>query len=115
MIDLTKLPGFKRQRPSTVLALALDGGQLEGVVVRRTNGSVQVLQSVADAHDATPHQVALGFLSRAPSVFPIPKASSAEHATANAGAGDLVLSASEISAIDKAFPRGPKPRGLPML
>ena len=25
------------------------------------------------------------------------------------------LSASEISAIDKVFPRGPKPRGLPML
>lgn len=47
MIDLTKLPGFKRQRPSTVLALALDGGQLDGVVVRRTNGSVQVLQSVS--------------------------------------------------------------------
>lgn len=47
MIDLKKLPGFKRQRPSTVLALALDGGQLDGVVVRRTNGSVQVLQSVS--------------------------------------------------------------------
>ena len=45
MIDLNKLPGFKRQRPSTVLALALDGGQLDGVVVRRTNGSVQVLQA----------------------------------------------------------------------
>ncbi len=75
----------------------------------------QVLQSVADAHNATPHQVALSFLARAPSVFPIPKASSAEHAAENAGAGNLVLSASEISAIDKVFPRGPKPRGLPML
>jgi diketogulonate reductase-like aldo/keto reductase len=75
----------------------------------------QVLQSVADAHKATPRQVALGFLARAPSVFPIPKASSAEHAAENAGAGKLVLGASEISTIDKAFPRGPKPRGLPML
>ena len=46
---------------------------------------------------ATPRQVALSFLARAPSVFPIPKASSAEHAAENAGAGDLVLSASEIS------------------
>jgi hypothetical protein len=45
MIDLKKLPGFKRQRPSTVLALALDGSQLDGVVLRRTNGSVQLLQS----------------------------------------------------------------------
>ena len=54
-------------------------------------------------------------LARAPSVFPIPKASSAEHAGENAAAGNLTLSAVEISAIDKAFPRGPKPRGLPML
>jgi len=75
----------------------------------------QLLQSVADAHKATPRQVALSFLARAPSVFPIPKASSAEHALENAGAGDLVLGAGEISALDKAFPRRPKPRGLPML
>jgi diketogulonate reductase-like aldo/keto reductase len=75
----------------------------------------KVLQSIADVHEATPRQVALGFLARSPSVFPIPKASSAEHAAENAGAGNLELSASEISAIDKAFPRGPKPRGLPML
>src|SRR6516162_5366542 len=45
MIDLKTL-GFKRQRPSTVLALALDGSKLEGVVVRRTNGSVQLLESL---------------------------------------------------------------------
>ena len=44
MIDL-KIPGFKRQRPLTVLALALDGSRLDGVVLRRTNGSVQLLQS----------------------------------------------------------------------
>lgn len=75
----------------------------------------QVLQSIADSHKATPRQIALSFLARAPGVFPIPKASSAEHAVENAGAGDLTLSASEISAIDKAFPRGPRQRGLPML
>jgi diketogulonate reductase-like aldo/keto reductase len=75
----------------------------------------EVLQSIADSHKATPRQVALSFLARAPPVFPIPKASSAEHAGENAGAGNLALSASEISAIDNAFPRGPKRRGLPML
>jgi diketogulonate reductase-like aldo/keto reductase len=32
-----------------------------------------------------------------------------------AAAGDLKLSAAEIAALDKAFPRGPKPRSLPML
>ena len=45
MIDLNKIPGFKRQRPATVLALSFDGTQLDGVVLRRTNGSVQLLQS----------------------------------------------------------------------
>jgi diketogulonate reductase-like aldo/keto reductase len=75
----------------------------------------KLLQSIADAHGATPRQVALSFLARAPSVFPIPKASSAGHAEENAAAGDLVLDVGEMAALDKAFPRGPKPRGLPML
>jgi diketogulonate reductase-like aldo/keto reductase len=75
----------------------------------------EVLQSIADAHKATMRQIALAFLTRAPSVLAIPKASSAEHAAENAAAGDLTLSDAEIAALDKAFPRGPKPRGLPML
>jgi len=75
----------------------------------------EVLQAIAEAHNATPRQVALAFLTRAPSVLAIPKASSAEHAADNAASGDLTLSAAEIAALDKAFPRGPKPRGLPML
>jgi len=75
----------------------------------------EVLQAIADAHKASARQVALAFLTRAPSVFAIPKASSAEHAADNAGAGKLSLSDSEIAALDKAFPRGPKPRSLPML
>jgi diketogulonate reductase-like aldo/keto reductase len=75
----------------------------------------ELLQTIADAHKATARQVALGFLTRSPSVFAIPKASSAEHAADNAAAGKLKLSESEIAALDNAFPRGPKPRGLPML
>ena len=74
-----------------------------------------LLQLIADHRKATPRQVALSFLARAPSVFPIPKASASEHAAENAAAGDLKLSANEIAALDKAFPRGPKPRSLPML
>jgi diketogulonate reductase-like aldo/keto reductase len=75
----------------------------------------QLLQGIADAHGASPRQVALGFLTRDASVFAIPKASSAEHAADNAAAGSLALSKQELAALDKAFPRGPKPRGLPML
>ncbi|WP_213771451.1 aldo/keto reductase [Bradyrhizobium sp. dw_78] len=75
----------------------------------------QALQTIADAHGATPRQVALGFLTRDPDVFAIPKAATAEHAADNAAAGRLTLSESELALLDKAFPRGPKPRGLPML
>jgi diketogulonate reductase-like aldo/keto reductase len=75
----------------------------------------EVLQAIADAHKATARQVALAFLTRAPSVLAIPKASNASHAADNAGAGDLKLADNEIAALDKAFPHGPKPRGLPML
>jgi hypothetical protein len=39
------LPAFKRQPGSSLLGLALDGSRLEGVAVRRTNGSVEVKKS----------------------------------------------------------------------
>jgi diketogulonate reductase-like aldo/keto reductase len=73
------------------------------------------LQQIADVHHVTPRQVALAFLIRQPSVFAIPKASSATHAADNAAAGDLVLADSELALIDQAFPRGREPSSLPML
>ena len=75
----------------------------------------ELLQTIAKRHGVSARQVALAYLAREPNVFAIPKASSAEHAAENAAAGDLMLGADEISALDKAFPRGPKPRSLPML
>jgi len=81
---------------------------------QRSKGG-EVLQEIAEARGATPRQVALSFLTRDPLAFAIPKASTPEHAAENAAAGDLVLDKDEIAAIDKAFPRGPKPRSLPML
>ena len=75
----------------------------------------EVLQTIAKNHDASPRQIALSFLTREPEVFAIPKASSLEHAAENAAAGQLDLSADEIASLDKAFPRGTKPRSLPML
>jgi diketogulonate reductase-like aldo/keto reductase len=73
------------------------------------------LQTIAKRHGGTARQVALAYLAREPNVFTIPKASSAEHAAENAAAGDFALSEDDIAALDKAFPRGPKPRNLPML
>ena len=75
----------------------------------------KVLQTIAEAHGASPRQVALAFLTRAPAVFAIPKASTSEHAADNAASGKLVLGQDEIAALDNAFPRGPRPRSLPML
>ena len=75
----------------------------------------EALQAIAEAHGSSARQVALSFLTRKPSVFAIPKASSSAHAADNAAAGELALSEAEIAALDQAFPRGPKPRGLPML
>jgi diketogulonate reductase-like aldo/keto reductase len=75
----------------------------------------EVLQQIAGAHNATPRQVALAFLTRETTVLAIPKTSNAEHAAENARAGDLVLSDGDIAALDRAFPRGPRSRSLPML
>ena len=75
----------------------------------------RLLRQIAEAHRATPRQVALQFLLRKPSVFVIPKATSPEHVEENADAGDLQLTETEIARIDKAFPLGPPPAELPML
>jgi diketogulonate reductase-like aldo/keto reductase len=75
----------------------------------------KVLAEIANAHGATPRQVALRFLVRQSAVLAIPKASSPEHAADNAAAGKLRLTQDDIARIDRAFPRGPKPRSLPML
>lgn len=74
----------------------------------------RVLKEIADAHGATPRQVALAFLTRRPLVFAIPKASKEGHAADNAGAGDLTLTPQEIERIDGAFPLGRK-KSLPMI
>src|SRR6195952_2946185 len=52
----------------------------------------QLLQAIADAHRATPRQVALAFLTRRPSLLAIPKAANPDHAADNAAAGKLTLS-----------------------
>ena len=75
----------------------------------------RVLQEIAAAHEATPRQVALSFLLRWPSMFAIPKASKPGHVVENAKAPDLRLSEEDLSRIDLAFPRGPKPKVLPMI
>jgi diketogulonate reductase-like aldo/keto reductase len=75
----------------------------------------RVLAEIAQAHGATPRQVALAFLVRRANVFAIPKAASAGHVEENAGAGDLVLAREEIARVEAALPLRRKLGVLPML
>jgi diketogulonate reductase-like aldo/keto reductase len=75
----------------------------------------QVLQQIADAHQATVRQVALAFLVRRPPLFTIPKASSAAHAADNAGAGALRLSGTELGRLEDTFALRASSDDLPML
>src|SRR5262249_49362575 len=75
----------------------------------------RVLGKIAQAHGATPRQVALSFLVRRPELFTIPKASNPVHTAENALGGDLRLTDGEITEIDQAFPLGRRPRVLPTL
>jgi diketogulonate reductase-like aldo/keto reductase len=89
-------------------------GSQSGFPAPRSAGG-RVLQQIADLHGATSRQVALRFLLSNSSVFAIPKASTLEHVVDNAKAGELELSGAELARLDEAFPRGPRPRSLPMI
>jgi diketogulonate reductase-like aldo/keto reductase len=75
----------------------------------------RVLAELAAARGATPRQLALAFLLRAPEVLVIPKAASEEHAAENAAAAELRLGPDELARLERAFPRGRRRRGVPML
>ncbi|HKA14815.1 MAG TPA: aldo/keto reductase [Myxococcota bacterium] len=75
----------------------------------------RTLRAIADRHGASPHQVALRYLVREPNVFAIPKAARAEHAVENAGASEIELTDDDVRRIERAFPRGRRRRGVPMI
>ena len=110
-IEHAVLPWCERHNVAVVGYSPFGHGAFPGP---RTAGG-RMLQEIAQAHGATPRQVALRFLVRLPGTFTIPKASSVEHAEDNAGAAGLHLTPAEIARIDAAFPRGPAGRSLPML
>jgi len=110
-IEHSVMPWCEQHNVAVVAYSPFGHGQFPG---SRTPGS-RVLRLIAEAHQATPRQVALRFLLRRPMLFTVPKAANAEHVEENAGAGDLRLTEAEINRIDEAFPLGPPPRELPML
>lgn len=75
----------------------------------------RVLGEIAAETGATQRQVALAALTQSPSLLAIPKASRIAHVEENAAAGDLILTENHRQRLDAAFPRGRKPKHLPML
>jgi diketogulonate reductase-like aldo/keto reductase len=110
-IEHAVLPWCERHGVAVVGYSPFGSGRFPGP---RTAGG-RVLQEIADAHGASPRQVALAFLVRRASLFAIPKASNAGHAAENARAGTVRLTEADMTRIDRAFPKGPRPRELPML
>jgi diketogulonate reductase-like aldo/keto reductase len=109
-IEHRVLPWCEKQGVSVVAYSPFGHGDFPGP----STPEGRVLREIAEAHGATPRQVALRFLVRRVSVFAIPKASNVAHAEENAGAGDVRLTKADIARIDEAFPLGPS-RERPML
>jgi aryl-alcohol dehydrogenase-like predicted oxidoreductase len=68
----------------------------------RASELIGVLRAVADAHEATPAQVALAWVIRHPAVAAIPGASSVEQLESNVAAADIELSDGEYAALNAA-------------
>ena len=110
-IEHAVIPSCERRGVAVVAYSPFGSGDFSGP----TTSGGQVLAEIAKAHAATPYQVALAFLIRHPSVFAIPKTANPARAKENAAACDVALSAEDIAAIERAFPRGTEPRSLPMI
>ena len=71
------------------------------------------MRAVANAHDATPAQVALAWVISHDNVVAIPGASSVAQLEANVAAADLELTADEIDAPQRARPTRSHRRAAP--
>ena len=100
------LPALAERGISVVAYSPVEQGRLP------TSGALRV---VAERHDATPYQVALAWVMRAPGVFAIPKASDVAHVRENRAAADLQLTPEDLAAIDAEFPPPSRKTRLEML
>ena len=67
--------------------------------LERGTALIATLREVADAHDATPSQIALAYVLRSPNVVAIPGASSVEQMERNAAAAEIDLADDEYAAL----------------
>ena len=70
--------------------------------LERAAGLIDVLREVADAHGATPAQVALAWAIRSPAVVAIPGASSVEQLESNVAAASIELTGDQVQALNDA-------------
>jgi aryl-alcohol dehydrogenase-like predicted oxidoreductase len=70
--------------------------------LQRTSGLIATLREVADAHSATPAQIALAWVIHHPVVAAIPGASSVEQLESNVAAAEIKLADDEYQALDRA-------------
>ena len=73
--------------------------------LERTNDLIAALQEVADAHAATPAQIALAWVIHHPAVAAIPGASSVEQLESNVAAAGIQLADDEYQALEAASAR----------
>jgi aryl-alcohol dehydrogenase-like predicted oxidoreductase len=71
----------------------------------RASGLIAALREVADAHSASPAQIALAWVIRSPAVTAIPGASSVEQLESNVAAADIDLTDEEHGALRAAAER----------
>jgi aryl-alcohol dehydrogenase-like predicted oxidoreductase len=71
----------------------------------RASNLISVLREVADAHQATPAQIALAWVIRHPAVTAIPGASSVEQLESNVAAAEIELPDDECAALGAASDR----------
>jgi len=73
--------------------------------IERASGLIAVLREVADAHSASPAQIALAWVIHHPAVAAIPGASSVEQLESNVAAAEIDLSDDEYQALQAASDR----------
>jgi len=73
------------------------------------------LKKIAQAHDATPAQIALAWVLRQPDVIAIPKASTEAHVRDNAASLKIKLTKEDLTDLDREFPPPKSKKSLPML
>ena len=73
------------------------------------------LKKIAQAHDATPAQIALAWVLRQPEVIAIPKASNEAHVRDNAGSLEIKLTQEDLTDLNREFPPPKSKRPLPVL